>query len=160
MADGIEKGNEDKNDFDIAAAIPVHPIDGGNIFLPISIFTGGASCLESISKYLKDDVGMRYCTIANLLNRDDRTIWGAHKSANEKSNGSLLTEESAVKIPLSIFKDRSLSVLEALAEYLKEELNLRYCRIAVLLNKDPRTIWTVCSRAKKKIRNKENAKAN
>jgi len=107
---------------------------------------------------------LRYCTIADLLSRDDRTIWGAHKSANEKSNGNssprglwndsdkISAEESTVKIPLSIFKDRSLSILESLAEYLKEELNLRYCKIAVLLNKDQRTIWTVYNRAKKKRR--------
>src|SRR3989344_8285526 len=129
-----------------------------DIFLPINIFSNGASGLESISKYLKDAIGLRYCKIADLLNRDDRTIWGAYKSANEKSNNNFSSEEFHIKIPLSIFKERSLSVLEALTEYLKDELNLRYCKIAVLLDKDPRTIWTVYNRAKKKIKNRENAK--
>ena len=156
MPNGIENGNEiNKCNSNIGPLTNKY-----DIFLPINIFSNGASGLESISKYLKDAIGLRYCTIAELLNRDDRTIWGAHKSANEKSNGNFSVEESTVKIPLSIFKDRTLSVLEALAEYLKEELNLRYCKIAVLLNKDPRTIWTVYNRAKKKIKNKENAKAN
>jgi len=55
-----------------------------------------------------------------------------------------------VQIPSSIFKDRTLSVLEAMVEYLKEKQNLTYHQIALLLNRDERNIWTVYSRAKKK----------
>src|SRR3989344_9124743 len=89
------------------------------ILLPIDIFSNGASCLESISEYLKEGLNLRYCKIADLLNRDDRTVWGAYKSAKEKSmiNGNFA--DSSVKVQLSIFHDRSLSVLEALSEYLK-----------------------------------------
>ena len=129
---------------------------GSKLFLPIDIFSNGASCLESISKYLKEGVGLRYCEIADLLNRDDRTIWGAHSGAKEKSSSEFVLDSSGIKVPIHIFKDRSLSVLEALAEYLKDELNLRYCRIASLLNKDQRTIWTVYNRAKKKRRSNNN----
>jgi transcriptional regulatory protein LevR len=57
---------------------------------------------------------------------------------------------STVNIPTSIFRDRSLSVLEAVVEYLKEHHNLNYHQIARLLNRDERTVWTVYSRAKKK----------
>jgi|SRR3989344_5424471 len=53
-------------------------------------------------------------------------------------------------IPTSIFVDRSLSVLEILSEYLKEDQKLNYHQIAVLLNRDDRTIWTCYHRAKKK----------
>ena len=63
-----------------------------------------------------------------------------------------LIEYSKFYIPIFVFKDRSLSVLEAITEYLKEELHLRYCQIAALLNRDDRTIWTVYNRAKKKRR--------
>ena len=146
MSNAIENGNGIiKDNFNTSLVT-----NQSDIFLPINIFSNGASGLESISKHLREAIGLRYCKIADLLNRDDRTIWGAYKSANEKSSFGLSFEESSIKIPLSIFKDRSLSVLEALAEYLKEELNLRYCKIAILLNKDPRTIWTVYNRAKKK----------
>lgn len=57
---------------------------------------------------------------------------------------------SKVGIPVSILKDRSLSALEAISEYLKETLNMNYHEIAVLMNRDDRTIWTVYDRAKKK----------
>jgi len=58
--------------------------------------------------------------------------------------------KSSISIPSSIFKDRSLSVLEAITEYLKDKKSLTYHEIAVLLNRDDRTIWTCYQRAKKK----------
>ena len=55
-----------------------------------------------------------------------------------------------LNIPSHIFKNRKLKVLEALVKYLKEERQLSYHEIAVLLNRNDRTIWTVYSRVKKK----------
>lgn len=57
---------------------------------------------------------------------------------------------SHVLIPTSVFRDRTLKVLESLVEYLKESEGLTYHQIAKLLNRDDRTIWTVYQRAKKK----------
>jgi hypothetical protein len=56
----------------------------------------------------------------------------------------------ALTIPASIFRDRELSVLEAITEYLKDRRNLRYSEIAQLLNRDDRTIWTAYRRSKEK----------
>lgn len=56
----------------------------------------------------------------------------------------------AILIPHFIFQDRTLSVLEVIAEYLKEKRNMSFHEIAVALKRDDRTIWTVYSRAKKK----------
>lgn len=56
----------------------------------------------------------------------------------------------ALTIPTSIFVDRELSVLEAIAEYLKDVKGMRYSEIAQLLNRDDRTIWTSYNRAKEK----------
>ena len=53
-----------------------------------------------------------------------------------------------MSIPTSIFRDRALSVLEAISEYLKEKKGMRYSEIAKLLNRDDRTIWTAYKRAK------------
>jgi hypothetical protein len=55
-----------------------------------------------------------------------------------------------ISFPSKIFKDRSLSVLEALTEYLKDSRSLTYHEIAVLLNRDDRTIWACYNRAKGK----------
>ena len=59
----------------------------------------------------------------------------------------------SISFPSSVFKDRSLSVLEALSEYLRDKKDLSYSEIAQLLNRDDRTIWTYYKRAKKKREN-------
>ena len=58
--------------------------------------------------------------------------------------------EKSINIPCSILNDRNVAVLEAISEYLKEKKHMTYHEIAVLLNRDDRTIWTCYSRAKKK----------
>ncbi len=58
--------------------------------------------------------------------------------------------ENNINIPIHIFQDRTLSVLETIVEYLKEKLKLNYHEIGVLLNRDERTIWTCYHRAKEK----------
>ena len=58
--------------------------------------------------------------------------------------------EGFISIPTAIFQDRDLSVLEAMAEYLREKKGMRYSEIAKLLNRDDRTIWTAYQRAKAK----------
>lgn len=58
--------------------------------------------------------------------------------------------QGEVLIPSSIFRNRNVAVLEALAQYLKEDAGMTYHQIAVLLNRDDRTIWTCYSRASKK----------
>tara|TARA_Y100000310_G_scaffold243088_1_gene247483 strand:- start:977 stop:1201 length:225 start_codon:yes stop_codon:yes gene_type:complete len=53
-------------------------------------------------------------------------------------------------LPISIFKDRSISVLEAIVEYLHEVKGLTFKQISLHLNRNERTIWTVYSRVRKK----------
>ncbi len=57
---------------------------------------------------------------------------------------------SKILIPVSVISDRSLSILEVLVEYLKDDLKYNYHQIGELTNRDERTIWTVYNRAKKK----------
>lgn len=119
--------------------------------LPSSIFDNKElSCLETIVKYLKEEVKLRFHEIALLLNRNDRTIWTTYNVASKKRKEKLSVKESKFFVPVSIFKDRKLSVLEALVGHLKDNFNLRYSQIAVLLRRDERNIWTVYNRYKKK----------
>ena len=64
------------------------------------------------------------------------------------------TEERLVRkevlMPITIYDNKELSALETNCKYLKEELKLRYHQIALLLNRDERTIWTTYNNAKKK----------
>ena len=71
---------------------------------------------------------------------------------------SLLEEEKTAKkilIPISIFNNNELSCLETIVKYLKEEFKLRFHEIALLLNRNDRTIWTTynvaCRKRKEKL---------
>ena len=119
--------------------------------IPISIFNNSElSCLEAIVKYLKEEFGLRFSRIAVLLNRDDRTIWSTYNAACKKRKKKLHAKESKFFVPALIFEDRKLGVLESIVCYLKDNFNLRYSEISILLNRDERNIWTAYNRAKKK----------
>ena len=123
-----------------------------NICVPLSIFNNDSlSGLECATKYLKENLNFRIKDISILLNRNQKTIWGAYNDSKNKMNVSFeINHKESIPIPTLIFVDRSLSFLESLIMYLHEEMNMRYCKIACLTGKDDRTIWTVHNRAKKK----------
>ena len=52
--------------------------------IPISIFSGKLSALESVVVYLKEKRFLSYHEIAVLLSRDDRTIWTVYSRARKK----------------------------------------------------------------------------
>ncbi len=120
--------------------------------LPISIFnTKELSSLEAISKYLHEDKQLKFSQIAELTKRDSRTIWSSYQFSKKKHPAKLIIRQSEIKIPLHQLTDRSISVLESIVAYLKENYNLSYHQIAILVNRNDRTIWTVYSRYKKKV---------
>lgn len=65
----------------------------------------------------------------------------------------LLKEKNSNKftIPISLFQNRSLGVLEVVVKFLKEEKDISYHAIALLLKRDDRTIWATYNFAKKKV---------
>jgi predicted DNA-binding protein (UPF0251 family) len=119
--------------------------------IPVSIFNQGLSGLEAITFYLKEHRGLRFCAIASLLNRDDRTIWDSYTEGKKKAAAFSPSSESLF-IPLSIFQNRSFGVLEAISKHLKEQHALKFSQIAQLLGKNDRTIWTAYHRASKKVK--------
>ena len=64
------------------------------------------------------------------------------------------TVSKEILIPISIFDDKNLSALEVICKYLKEELDINYSKIALLLNRDSRTIWTTYKNSIKKRKEK------
>lgn len=126
--------------------------------IPTTIFLDRTlKILEPVVEYLKESKGLSYHEIAVLLNRNDRTIWTAYSRAKKKRQPHLHAalpkqgEPDAVFIPVSVIADRKLKVFEAIVSYLKETHNFTFHQIAVLLNRDDRTIWTINHRAQKKM---------
>jgi len=56
-----------------------------------------------------------------------------------------------LQVPLSIFSQDKLSSLEAIVKYLKEHKAMKISRIALILNRDNRTIWATYANTLKKM---------
>jgi hypothetical protein len=82
---------------------------------------------------LKYGYNLRYDEIVKLLK-------GAESRLKKKD----------ILIPISIFGNDELSSFETICKYMKEELRYSYHIIAVLLNRDDRTIWATYNEALKK----------
>lgn len=55
-----------------------------------------------------------------------------------------------IRIPISVFNNKELSILESICKYLKEEFGFSFHRVALLLNRDDRTIWVTYNNSLKK----------
>jgi hypothetical protein len=121
------------------------------IFLPVSIFENRKlGVLEIIVKYLREELNYSLKEIGVFLNRNNKSIWSSLSCANKKYPDRIIESDCSFVIPLSIFKNRSLAVLEVLVMYLKNRYELKFSQIGRILCRDHRTIWTVYNRAKKK----------
>ena len=121
------------------------------IKVPISVFHNDyLSALETIVKYLRENLLLSFKQIGSLTNRNEITLAVTYRNAKKKLETKFVEEVSTYSIPVSILKDRKLSVLENVVSYLRDTFSLNYHKIAVLLNRNDRTIWTVYQRAKKK----------
>ncbi|VVB82200.1 beta-1,4-mannooligosaccharide phosphorylase [uncultured archaeon] len=120
------------------------------IQIPISIFSKDLGCLEAISKYMKENLNMNYKKIAEEISRDERTIWTSYKKATEKQKEPFEIKEG-LGLPISIFKNNKLTILESLVYYLRN-MKMKYSEIAEILNRDERNIWTTYSRITNKMK--------
>ena len=119
--------------------------------VPISVFKNDKlGSLETIVKYLRENKLLAFKQIGSLTNRNEIALAVTYRNAKRKLEAKFIEEISPYYLPVSILKDRKLSVLENIVSYLKDTFGLTYAKIAVLLNRDDRTIWTVYQRAKKK----------
>ena len=118
--------------------------------LPIGIFSNDyLSSLEAIVKYLKEDLKLKFCKIARILNRSSKTIWATYQKAAKKLPSSFGNVSRDVLIPVSAISNRNFSTLESVVGYVKD-LDYSNHEVGVMLRLDDRTIWTVYDRVKKK----------
>ena len=64
---------------------------------------------------------------------------------------SMKASSSKDSIPISIFENDKLSIFEALAKYMRENLKMRFVKIASLIGRSDKTVWVTYSKAKKKM---------
>ena len=118
--------------------------------LPLSIFNKRLSPLETVVKYLKEEMDYGFQKISKLLNRSSKTVWQAYNFSKKKFPAKLTVEFSDYDVDISALSNRRFSMLESIVMFLKDKKDLSFHKIALLLSRDDRTVWTVYSRAKKK----------
>jgi DNA-binding CsgD family transcriptional regulator len=125
---------------------------GEEKYIPLEIFSSNLAPLQAIVKYSKEVLGLKNQEIAKLLGRDTKTIWLTAKAAKAPLPS---IKQSSYRVPITIFKDSTLSALEALVSYLKTS-GKTYAEISRLISRDQRTVWTVEARVKRKQKENDN----
>ncbi|MBN2142797.1 hypothetical protein JW711_05710 [Candidatus Woesearchaeota archaeon] len=115
----------------------------GQYFLPLELFSERRlGVLEIVIKYLHEGRGLSYGRIADILCRDDRTIWASYHSSVRKLKSPLrIGSQTNIMIPSSIFNNRVLGPLEALVIYLKRDCGLSFKEISLKLKREYCVIW-------------------
>lgn len=135
-----------------------------DILIPILIFVPELGVLESIIKYLKENLNLSFSNIAKLLGKSNVNIrveyFNSLKKYPKKFEFLNIVDENfkSTAIPLSIFRGSELSMLECLVKFLKEDLKLKFSEISVLIKRDQRTIWTIYRRVISKESSREASK--
>ncbi len=124
-----------------------------NIEIPISIFQKDLGALETLVKYMKENLAMRYSEIAKHLNRDERTVWTSYNKSLKKFKGTLIIENSKLKVSLKELNNSKYTILESLILFLKSK-DLSFKEISLLIKRDQRNIWTIYSNVVRKNRSK------
>jgi hypothetical protein len=125
--------------------------DEDSFGIPVSVFSHKLGPLEALVKFLKEDMEMHYSEIAKLLGRDDRGIWASYHKAAKKLPQRFEIHDRGM-IPVSLFSDRRLSVLEHLVRHLRDSHKIKVQEISGMLNRKQGTIWAAYHHAKVKLK--------
>jgi DNA-directed RNA polymerase specialized sigma24 family protein len=137
-----------KEEYDLDDSDVLYLLNKKEVMVPVSVFSKKLGSLETIVKFMKENLGLELNEIAELINRDAKTVWQAYSHAKKKLAAKFVVKSSEYHIPASIIKNRKLSVLENIVVYLHEEHGLKFTEIAKLLERRNTTISTVYARAK------------
>lgn len=125
-----------------------HPLGKGEA-VPIGAFSSTLGSLETIVKYMHENLNLRFVKIAELLGRSSKTIWATYHKACKKMPSPFSISDFSIMVPVSVFADRKYSILESLVSHLKS-LELQNHKIALLIKRDDSTVWAVYEKAKRK----------
>ena len=121
------------------------------LLVPVEIFSSGLAPAEALTKFLKENYDKNFHEISLLIKRNEKSIWQNYHRAIKKMPSHFVFD-SKVKIPVSAFSNKKLSVFECLIFHLKEQKQMKNVKIAKLLGKHAANVWSVYNRAIKKLR--------
>ncbi|HIG93145.1 TPA: hypothetical protein HA242_00035 [Candidatus Woesearchaeota archaeon] len=118
--------------------------------IPLSIFSHSLAPMEALTKFLKENEQMSLPEIALLLHRDQRSIWANYRRAGRILKSKLASTSETYVLPLSLFQDRSFSILESVVLYLNSVHHLTPKQMGKLLHKSPNSMAVLLKRGKEK----------
>ena len=120
--------------------------------IPISIFNSSLGALESIVKYMREELLLDYATIASMLGKNPGPIGVTYRRSLVKLNMSsdVSSKESIAFEALRADSTKGLSVFESVAIQLARQGH-DWHEIAQILHRHDKTVWTVLDRAKRKM---------
>ncbi len=118
--------------------------------LPVCAFCPDISGLETIVKFLRENVGWDFGRIGKTLGRDPKSLSTTYRNAKKKCPPGLDLSDYTYSIPAPIFADRRFNILELIVAYLKDHYGLSFKEIAAKIHRDYKTVWTVYSKVRKK----------
>lgn len=123
-----------------------------DINVPLGIFAGKRNPAEALCLFLKENKNLPFPKIAEILNRDPRSVWGTYHRAKTRNKKNIVNISASEKylIPLQLFSDRSKSLLEHVVFHLHQVHQLTNPQIAVLLHRSPNSIAVLYKRARVK----------
>lgn len=130
-------------------------VEREEILVPVCIYTEDLGSLEIVVKYLKENLKLGNNEISRSIGRDSKSVWQAYNKSKIKHPDLFIVDSCEHYFPASILQDKRYSVLGSIVVYLKDNFNLSYHEIAVLLKRDDRTIWTTYQREIKHEKKKE-----
>ena len=122
-----------------------------DVKIPLEIFREGMGAAEVLAKYLKENENLGVSEIARTIKRDRRTIGVNYRNALKRKKGKIVLRGKGIKISIEVFADRRLSILESLVWHLRGR-GYKNVEIAELIGRDARNVWTLYSRARKKLK--------
>ncbi len=126
-------------------------LDKSEGIIPVSIFSNDClGALEAIVKFLREGRNLSFKEISSLVGRSPQALAVTYHASKKKMPAPFAIVDSPFSIPASILRNAKFTVLENIVVHLKNTYHLTYHQIAVLLNRDDRTIWTTFNNARKK----------
>src|SRR3989338_7505583 len=90
-----------KTKYKISTKDLIYLTDDKEVLIPVSIFTKRLRVLETLTKYLKEELNFSYHQIGILLNRNERNLWHTYKNACKKQAEKLTIPSSRHFLPIS-----------------------------------------------------------
>lgn len=123
--------------------------DSKKLHIPFSIFSSDLSCLETICKYLREELNISFNEMSVLLNRKPITLRTTYNNAKTKHPERFTNFNFCHNMPISILRNRKYTTFEIAISYLKEN-GVSLKDISKIMCRSYKTIWTTYSRSKKK----------